>query len=89
MEELFISSSTAESGYSGTLSYSASKAAFKGIIGTLSKEYSQFNITSNIISLVTNSGLWNELSKNKKEYLMNKTLIKKLEILIQYMKQLI
>ena len=75
---IFISSSTAESGYSGSLSYSASKAALKGIIGTLSKEYSQFNITSNIISLgYFNSGLWNELPKNKKVQLLEKTLIKK------------
>ena len=75
---IFISSSTAESGYSGTLSYSASKSALKGIVGTLSKEYGQFNITANIISLgYFNSGLWNELSKNKKEQLLDKTLIKK------------
>ena len=75
---IFISSSTAESGYSGTLSYSASKASLKGIVGTLSKEYSQFNITANIISLgYFNSGLWNELSKNKRDQLLDKTLIKK------------
>ena len=75
---IFISSSTAESGYPGNIGYSASKSALKGISGTISKEYKDFNITSNIISLgYFQTKMWFSLSKCKRSQLITSTLSKK------------
>ena len=75
---VFISSSTAESGYPGNIGYSASKSALKGISGTISKEYKDFNITSNIISLgYFQTKMWFSLPKNKRSKLISNTLNKK------------
>jgi 3-oxoacyl-[acyl-carrier protein] reductase len=76
---IFTSSSTAENGSIGNLGYSASKSSLKGISGTIAKEYRDFNITSNILSLgYFNSRMWTSLpEKNKKDLILN-TLKKKL-----------
>ena len=70
---IFTSSSTAENGSIGNLGYSASKSSLKGISGTIAKEYRDFNITSNILSLgYFNSRMWTSLpEKNKKDLILN------------------
>ena len=52
--------------------YSSSKSSLLGFSNCLAKEYGQFNITSNIISLgYFNSPLWQRLSHEKKIKLLN------------------
>ncbi len=70
---IFTSSSTAENGSIGNIGYSTSKAGLRGISGTIAKEYKNFNITSNILSLgYFNSRMWTSLpEKNKKDLISN------------------
>ena len=92
---IFFSSSAADNGYPGNLGYSTSKSAFSGIIGTIAKEYKNFNITCNIISLgYFKTNMWKSLPAKNKANLLNNTLSKKLcnplsvyemiEIIIKY-----
>ena len=72
---IFASSSTADNGSIGNLGYSATKAALSGVSGTLAKEYKNYNITSNILSLgYFKSRMWTSLPEKNKKYLMNNTL---------------
>ncbi len=76
---IFISSSTSEKGSVGNLGYSTSKSSLLGLSNTLAKEYSLFNITSNIISLgYFESKMWFSLKNKVKKKLLEETLIKKL-----------
>jgi 3-oxoacyl-[acyl-carrier protein] reductase len=76
---IFFSSSTVENGYPGNLGYSASKSALSGIMGTIAKEYQNFDITCNVISLgYFETKLWKSLSSTNKKKLLNHTLSKKL-----------
>tara|TARA_Y100000816_G_scaffold117635_1_gene82506 strand:+ start:2309 stop:2986 length:678 start_codon:yes stop_codon:yes gene_type:complete len=70
---IFTSSSTAENGSIGNIGYSTSKSSLKGISGTIAKEYKDFNITSNILSLgYFNSRMWTSLpEKNRKDLISN------------------
>ena len=72
---IFTSSSTAESGSVGNLGYSASKSSLKGICGTIAKEYKDYNITTNILSLgYFNSRMWTSLPEKIKKNLISNTL---------------
>jgi len=63
---IHISSYVADNGIAGTLTYSASKSALQGLSNVLSKEYSRFGITSNIIQLgYFEDGLINSISNSK------------------------
>ena len=76
---IFTSSSTAENGSIGNLGYSASKSSLKGISGTIAKEYRDYNITSNILSLgYFNSRMWTSLPEKNKKDLISNTLKKEL-----------
>lgn len=76
---IFFSSSTAENGYPGNIAYSATKSALMGITGTISKEYKNFNITCNIISLgYFETRMWKSLSEVKRFNLLQNTLSQKL-----------
>lgn len=76
---IFISSSTAENGYPGNIAYSATKSALTGLSGTISKEYKNFNITCNIISLgYFETKMWKSLSSFKRATLLKNTLSQKL-----------
>ena len=76
---IFFSSSTAENGYPGNIAYSATKSALMGITGTISKEYKNFNITCNIISLgYFETRMWKSLSEVKRSNLLQNTLSQKL-----------
>lgn len=76
---IFSSSSTAENGSVGNLGYSSSKSSLKGISGTIAKEYKDYNITSNILSLgYFNSRMWKTLPKKNRETLISNTLNNKL-----------
>ena len=76
---IFSSSSTAENGSIGNLGYSSSKSSLKGISGTIAKEYKDYNITSNILSLgYFNSRMWKTLPKKNRKTLISNTLNNKL-----------
>lgn len=76
---IFLSSKKAESGSPGNMLYSFSKLGLQGISKTLGKEYSQFHITSNIISLgYFNTKMWKSLRSNVRKNLLENTLHKKL-----------
>lgn len=76
---IFSSSSTAENGSIGNLGYSSSKSSLKGISGTIAKEYKDYNITSNILSLgYFNSRMWKTLPKKSRKTLISNTLNNKL-----------
>jgi 3-oxoacyl-[acyl-carrier protein] reductase len=76
---IFSSSSTAENGSIGNLGYSSSKSSLKGISGTIAKEYKDYNITSNILSLgFFNSRMWKTLPEKNKKTLISNTLNSKL-----------
>lgn len=63
---IHISSYVANNGVAGTLTYSASKSALRGLSNVLSKEYSRFGVTSNIIQLgYFEDGLINSINKSK------------------------
>ena len=76
---IFSSSSTAENGSIGNLGYSSSKSSLKGISGTIAKEYKDYNITSNILSLgYFNSRMWTSLPEKNRKTLISNTLKNKL-----------
>lgn len=76
---IFLSSKKAEGGSPGNILYSFSKVGLQGISKTISKEYSKFNITSNIVSLgYFNTRMWKTLNTNVKEKLLKDTLHQKL-----------
>ena len=76
---IFLSSKKSEKGSEGNILYSFSKSGLYGLSRTISKEYSNFNITSNIISLgYFNSKMWMSLNSNIKKKLLNQTLYGKL-----------
>ena len=76
---IFLSSSTAENGYPGNIGYSSSKSALTGIIGTIGKEYQNFNITCNILSLgYFKTRMWKSLSTESRSILLGNTLLQKL-----------
>ena len=65
---MFVTSTGGMRGDIGTASYSASKMGLVGLSRVISKEYSKFNITSNIISLGTfDTGLFHDLSEKKRK----------------------
>ena len=72
---IFLSSKKSEKGSEGNILYSFSKSGLYGLSRTISKEYSKFNITSNIISLgYFNSKMWMSLNSNIRKKLLNQTL---------------
>jgi NAD(P)-dependent dehydrogenase (short-subunit alcohol dehydrogenase family) len=72
---IFISSSTAESGSVGNVGYSISKSSLVGLSNTIAKEYSNFNITSNILSLgYFKTKMWNSIKDNTQKALVKNTL---------------
>ena len=76
---IFLSSKKAEHGSAGNILYSFCKTGLQGISRTLAKEYSQFNITSNVISLgYFNTKMWKSLNSKLKKKLLENTLSKKL-----------
>ena len=69
---IFLSSTGGVEGDIGTVSYSTSKTALIGFSKVISKEYSRFNITSNILSLGTfDTGLFHNLDKKKQDEIYN------------------
>ncbi len=65
---MFVTSTGGMRGDIGTASYSASKMGLIGLSRVISKEYSKFNITSNVISLGTfDTGLFHDLTKQKRK----------------------
>ena len=68
---MFVTSTGGMRGDIGTVSYSASKTGLLGLSRVISKEYSKFNITSNIISLGTfDTGLFHNLSEKKRKEIL-------------------
>jgi 3-oxoacyl-[acyl-carrier protein] reductase len=68
---IFLSSTGGVEGDIGTVSYSTSKTALIGFSKVISKEYSRFNITSNILSLGTfDTGLFHNLDKKKQDEIL-------------------
>jgi NAD(P)-dependent dehydrogenase (short-subunit alcohol dehydrogenase family) len=75
---IHISSYVADNGVPGTLTYSASKSALRGLSNVLSKEYSRFGITSNILQLgYFEDGLINSISREKAAEIKKKVPSKK------------
>ena len=76
---IFLSSKKAENGSEGNILYSFSKSGLSGLSRSISKEYSAFNITSNIISLgYFDSKMWRSLNLNVQKKLLKQTLSGKL-----------
>ena len=68
---MFVTSTGGMRGDIGTVSYSASKAGLLGLSRVICKEYSKFNITSNVISLGTfDTGLFHNLSEKKRKEIL-------------------
>ena len=68
---MFVTSTGGMRGDIGTVSYSATKTGLLGLSRVISKEYSKFNITSNIISLGTfDTGLFHNLSEKKRKEIL-------------------
>ena len=69
---MFVTSTGGMRGDIGTASYSASKMGLIGLSRVISKEYSKFNITSNVISLGTfDTGLFHDLSEKKRKEIID------------------
>ena len=69
---MFVTSTGGMRGDVGIASYSASKMGLVGLSRVISKEYSKFNITSNIISLGTfDAGLFHELDNKKRQKILD------------------
>ena len=69
---IFISSSKAEMGDVGISTYSSSKYSLHGLSKSISKEYANFGITSNILSLgYFETKLWKKLRAEKKTQLID------------------
>ena len=76
---IFLSSKKAESGSKGNILYAFSKVGLQGVSKTINKEYSRFNISSNIVSLgYFNTRMWKSLKKNTRDNLLKNTLHQKL-----------
>jgi len=76
---VFFSSTGAKRGDIGTAGYSASKNGLYGLSKVISKEYGQYNITSNIIELgAFDVGMYKKLNKKQKMRILNKLPNKKL-----------
>jgi 3-oxoacyl-[acyl-carrier protein] reductase len=76
---MFVTSTGGVRGDIGTVSYSASKTGLIGLSRVISKEYSKFNITSNIISLGTfDTGLFHDLDEKKRKEILDTIPSKKL-----------
>ena len=76
---IHLSSVIGEIGAAGTIPYGMSKTGLIGLSRGLAKEYSKFNITSNIIELgYFQTGLFNLLSDKTKKDLINQIPSKKL-----------
>ena len=68
---IFVTSTGGMRGDIGTVSYSASKTGLLGLSRVICKEYSKFNITSNVISLGTfDTGLFHNLSEKKRKEIL-------------------
>jgi len=75
---IHISSRGGIDGDIGTISYSSSKSALVGMSSVLSKEYSRFNISSNVLVLGTfDTGMYSKLSDKQKMDIFNKIPSKK------------
>lgn len=69
---MFVTSTGGMRGDIGTASYSASKMGLIGLSRVISKEYSKFNITSNVISLGTfDTGMFHDLSEKKRKEILD------------------
>jgi NAD(P)-dependent dehydrogenase (short-subunit alcohol dehydrogenase family) len=76
---IFLSSRKAEQGSEGNIIYSFAKSGLYGLSRSISKEYSKFNITSNIISLgYFDSRMWTSLNAGIQRKLLKQTLYGKL-----------
>ena len=76
---IFFSSTGAKRGDVGTSSYSSSKTGLYGLSKVISKEYAQYNITSNIFELgAFDAGMYSKLSKKEKKKIINNLPNKKL-----------
>ena len=70
---IFFSSTGANRGDVGTSGYSASKNGLYGLSKVISKEYAQYNITSNIVELgAFEAGMYIKLNKKEKKKIINK-----------------
>ena len=68
---MFVTSTGGMRGDIGTVSYSTSKTGLIGLSRVISKEYSKFNITSNVISLGTfDTGLFHNLGEKKRKEIL-------------------
>ena len=68
---MFVTSTGGMRGDIGRVSYSASKSGLLGLSRVICKEYSKFNITSNVISLGTfDTGLFHNLSNKKRKEIL-------------------
>ena len=76
---IFFSSTGAKRGDVGTSGYSASKTGLYGLSKVISKEYAQYNVTSNIFELgAFEAGMYKKLNKKEKMKITNKLPNKKL-----------
>jgi|TARA_B100000315_G_scaffold134494_1_gene123952 3-oxoacyl-[acyl-carrier protein] reductase len=76
---IFFSSSGALQGARGTSSYTASKAGIIGLSKVISKEYAQFNVTSNVLNLgAFDTGLYKKLNQSLKKKILSTIPSKKL-----------
>jgi len=76
---IFFSSTGAKRGDIGTAGYSASKTGLYGLSKVISKEYGQYNITSNILELgAFEAGMYKKLNEKQKMKIINKLPNKKL-----------
>ena len=70
---IFFSSTGATRGDPGTSAYSASKTGLNGLSKVISKEYSQYSITSNILELgAFEVGMYKKLEKKQQKKLIDK-----------------
>ncbi len=76
---IFFSSTGAKRGDLGTAGYSASKTGLYGLSKVISKEYGQYNITSNVFELgAFEAGMYKRLNEKQKIKIINKLPNKKL-----------
>ena len=69
---IFFGSSIIKYDRIGISDYASSKYGLQGLSGSISKEYSKFNITSNILELgAVKTGLYNKLSGKRKMLIKN------------------
>jgi 3-oxoacyl-[acyl-carrier protein] reductase len=76
---IHISSIAGQSGETGTVAYSTSKAGLLGMSNVLAKEYGRFNITSNVLCLGHfRVGITDRLAEDKKKLIVDQIPSKKL-----------